>query len=124
MPTFTLEDIDPVDRPDLTYHGVSYPAQLPDDFGLDVEAKLNRLLKQIETWEKRPNNVKKAETLEDMACQIIQLYFPTLPLEIIKTIPFLKKQEIMEWWGENCYPLGLRRLREMMQKRRISQVAS
>lgn len=124
MPTFTLEDIDPVDRPDLSYHGVSYPAQLPDDFGLDVEAKLHRLLKQIETWEKRPNDEKKAHTLDDMANQIIQIYFPTLPLETIKTIPFLKKQEIMAWWGENCYPLGMRRLREMMQRRQTLRAAS
>jgi len=122
VPTFILEDLDPVDRPDVQYQGESFPAALPDDFDLTTEAKLKRLLKQIEIWENRKDNEAKAAKLQDMAGEIISIYFPTMPESLIKKIPFMKKMDLLKWWGEVVYPPRMAYLMEI-QRIRQGQVA-
>jgi hypothetical protein len=117
VPTFILEELDPVDRPDLQYKGVSYPAALPDDFGLDTEAKVKRLLTQLQTWQDRPDNQQKARKLESFAGDIIEIYFPTMPVELRDKIPFMKKLDIIRWWGEVVYPPRMDYLREIRRLR-------
>jgi hypothetical protein len=119
MPTFKLEDLDPADRPDLEYKGVSYPAALPDDFDLTTEARLKRLLEQIEIWQNKKDNIQKAMKLQEMAAEIISIYFPTLPRAIIDKTPFMQKMELLKWWGEIVYPPRMAYLREIHRIRQM-----
>lgn len=107
--TFVLDDLDP-ERPKVAYKGEEYPAALPDDFGLDVEAKLKRLLNELEVWESRDNSSAKAKKIAAMAGDIVHIYFPTMPLDLIAKIPDMKKMELIQFWGQEAYPPAMRRL--------------
>lgn len=108
--TYQLEDLDP-ERPDLEFKGIKYLAALPDDFGLDTEARLLNLKTRLEKVEgSKKLSVKVADELEEIMGEIIKIYFPDLPMDIIKKIPTTKKIEIMKWWGEECFPQAMSRL--------------
>jgi hypothetical protein len=113
--TFILEDLDP-ERPNLVYKDESFLAALPDDFGLDTEARLLTLQKSLlEIDKEQHKNGGKAtpkllKSLETVLNEIVSIYFPDMPSELIKKIPSGKKAEIMGWWGENCFPQRMSRL--------------
>ena len=115
MPTFTLDDIDPVDRPDVSYQGESYPAAIPDDFDVETEARARRLVAQLSVLEGKPDNEAKAKSLTKMAGEILEIYFPTMPKALINKIPFMKKLELMRWWGQVVYPQRMGHLTEVLR---------
>jgi hypothetical protein len=111
--TFKLEDLAP-DRPGIEFEGRRYEAQLPQDFGLVVEAQRLKLTKEygviMESFAEDPTSVENAQRIHDILGDLIKVFFPTLPDEVLAKTATPLRVSIVNWWREECYPQALSRM--------------
>jgi hypothetical protein len=113
--TFRLDSLAP-DRPGIEFEGRRYEAQLPQDFGLVVEAQRLKLIRDYgeitEEFTKNPESIENAQKIHDVLGDIIHIYFPKLPDDVLERIATPVRIQVITWWREECFPQALSRMAE------------
>src|SRR4051812_31706329 len=111
--TFKLEDLAP-DRPGIEFEGKRYEAQLPQDFGLVVEAQRLKLTKEygviMENFAEAPPFGENPQRIHNILGPLIKVFFPPLPDEVLAKTATPLRVSIVNWWREECYPQALSRM--------------